>query len=95
MGRRFPELRGHFQRDSCLAISTSLLFRMYVCRSPISSPPPLTPCPSALRMFVVLLITLRMKCRCPYSASAMIGHVPSVERLYPAVGKHELQSLLL
>ena len=34
----------------------------------------------------------RMKCRCPYSASAMIGHAHSVERLYPAVGKHELQS---
>ena len=34
----------------------------------------------------------RMKCRCPYSASAMIGHAHSVERLYPDWGKHELQS---
>jgi len=37
----------------------------------------------------------RMKCRCPYSASAMIGYAHSVERLYPAVGKHELQSSAL
>ena len=39
----------------------------------------------------IFLIMPRMKCRCPYSASAMIGHAPSVERLYPTVGKHELQ----
>jgi len=39
----------------------------------------------------IFLIMPRMKCRCPYSALAMIGHAPSVERLYPTVGKHELQ----
>ena len=42
-----------------------------------------------------ILIMPRMKCGCPYSAStAMIGHAPSVERLYPTFGKHELQSSL-
>ena len=40
----------------------------------------------------IFLILPRMKCRCPYSASAMIGHAHSVERLYPHWGKHELQS---
>ena len=40
----------------------------------------------------IFLNLLRMKCRCPYSASAMIGHAHSVERLYPVWGKHELQS---
>ena len=32
----------------------------------------------------IFLIMPRMKCLCPYSASAMIGHAPSVERLYPS-----------
>ena len=38
------------------------------------------------------LITPRMKCHCPHSVSAMIGHAHSVERLYLSWGKHELQS---
>jgi hypothetical protein len=42
----------------------------------------------------IFLKAPRMKCRCPYSASAMIGHAHSVERLYPSWGKHELQSSL-
>ena len=42
----------------------------------------------------IFSIMPRMKCRCPYSASVMIGHVRSVERLYPFGGKHELQSSL-
>ena len=40
----------------------------------------------------IFLISPRMKCRCPYSASAMMGYAHSVERLYPDWGKHELQS---
>ena len=43
----------------------------------------------------IFLIMLRMKCLCPYSALAMIGYASSVKRLYPTVGKHELQSSLL
>ena len=42
----------------------------------------------------VFLIMPRTKCLCPYSALAMVGHASSVERLYPTVGKHELQSSL-
>jgi len=40
----------------------------------------------------IVLIMPRLKCRCLYSGSAMIRHAPSVKRLYPTVGKHELQS---
>jgi len=40
----------------------------------------------------IVLITPRMKCHCPHSASAMMGHAHSVERLYLSWGKHELQS---
>jgi len=35
----------------------------------------------------IFLIIPRMKCRCPYSASVMIGHARSVERLYPHWGQ--------
>ena len=48
-GRRFPELRGHFQWRIVVLRSRPPSFSNVCCRSPIYSPPPLTSCPSALR----------------------------------------------
>ena len=73
-------------------VSVSLLFH---------SPLPLTSRFAALHLskglplvsmgewLVASLIIPCMKC-CPFSTLAMIGHAPSVKRLYPSVGKHDL-----